>query len=77
MVSRNLTIQNNSEDEFMEPHLDLLGVLDSSDTLQLMVTGKYSDAIRSFLVNLVSGTSAKSMSTLTVLRSLSASLALS
>ena len=76
MVSRNLTIQNNSEDKFMEPHLDL-GVLDSSDTLQLMVTGKYSDAIRSFLVNLVSGISAKSMSTLTVLRSLSASLALS
>ena len=77
MSSRNLTIQNNSKDKFMEPHLDLMGVLDSSDTLQLMVTGKYSDAIRSFLVNLVSGTSAKSMSTLTVLRSLSASLALS
>ena len=77
MISRNLTIQNNSEDEFLDPHLDLLGVLDSSDTLQLMVTGKYSDAIRSFLVNLVSGTSAKSMSTLTVLRNLSASLALS
>ena len=29
-----------------------MGVLDSSETLQLMVMGKYSDATRSFLVNL-------------------------